>query len=738
MGMLARIVTARRGKWLVVAGWIVLLAAVAPLGAKLADVTDNRTESFLPAEAESTQVLRIQKERFPGGESVSGLVVYHRPGGLTAADRRVIAEDARRAAEALPLVAPPAGPQVSPRGDVAYLVVALPADNERLGEWGKTLRRITGEGGDGLRVYVTGTLGFTADFEEIFAEVDFKLLLVTVLLVLVLLGLIYRSPAIAVIPLVVLAIAYGIAQGLVYLYARSGATVNDNGVSILVVLMFGVGTDYCLLLVSRYREELRRYQDKHEAMAHALRRTGPAILASGLTVSLTMLVLLLADLGSTRSLGPVTAIGVAVAMVAGLTLLPALLTIAGRRGFWPRRSIVEYRPEAADDVERVGLWRRVGERVLRRPGLALGLTVGLFAVASLGLLAYKEDYSIAGAFRAETESVEGFEVMQRAFPAGALFPTTVLVLREDGAVRPADVAAVQKRIADVPGVASVRVTGRSTDGEIARLSVVFRDDPFEESALERVEVLRDRVRDAAPGVRVLVGDGSAVQADFNAAASRDLKLIVPLALLVIFVILAVLLEALVAPLLLIATVVLSFLGTFGLSMVFFRYVLGDTGVDGSLPTYAFIFLVALGIDYTIFLMSRVREEARHHGTREGALRALAATGAVITSAGIILAGTFSVLMTLPVTFIFHLGFMVAVGVLLDTFVVRTIMVPAILEVVGDRIWWPSSARGGAHALHEELTSPRGNGASPRREAGPPAAPAAPTADRRAREPQHRR
>ncbi len=298
MGMLARIVTARRGKWLVVAGWIVLLAAVAPLGAKLADVTDNRTESFLPAEAESTEVLRIQKERFPGGESVSGLVVYHRPGGLTAADRRVIAEDARRAAEALPLVAPPADAQVSPRGDVAYLVVALPADNERLGEWGKTLRRITGEGGDGLRVYVTGTLGFTADFEEIFAEVDFKLLLVTVLLVLVLLGLIYRSPAIAVIPLVVLAIAYGIAQGLVYLYARSGATVNDNGVSILVVLMFGVGTDYCLLLVSRYREELRRYQDKHEAMAHALRRTGPAILASGLTVSLTMLVLLLADLGS--------------------------------------------------------------------------------------------------------------------------------------------------------------------------------------------------------------------------------------------------------------------------------------------------------------------------------------------------------------------------------------------------------------------------------------------------------
>ena len=240
---------------------------------------------------------------------------------------------------------------------------------------------------------------------------------------------------------------------------------------------------------------------------------------------------------------------------------------------------------------------------------------------------------------------------------------------------------------------------------VGLLSVVFRDDPFKSAALDRVAVMRERLRGAAPRVRALVGDGSAVQADFNRAAARDLRVIVPLALLVIFVILAILLSALVAPLLLILSVVLSFLGTFGLSILFFRYVLGDRGVDGSLSTYAFIFLTSLGIDYTIFLMSRVREEARHHGTREGALRALAATGPVITSAGIVLAGTFAVLLTLPVTFIFDLGFMVAVGILLDTFVVRTIMVPAILEVVGDRVWWPSSAGGGAHALHEPVSTP---------------------------------
>ena len=349
-------------------------------------------------------MLRLQEERFRGGDTVSGLVVYERPGGLTPADRRRIVRDARRAARALPLAAPPAVPfapgapssLVSPDGSVAYAVVQLPDDNRRLAEWGKTLREIAGSpGGGGLKVAVTGPLGFNADFEEIFSSIDVKVLLVTVTLVLVLLGLIYRSPVIALIPLVVVGFAYGIAQGLVYLYARSGATVSDNGTSILIVLMFGVGTDYCLLLVARYREELRSHADKHDAMEAALGRSGPAILASGLTVALTMLVLLLAQVGSTHSLGPVSAIGVAVALTAGLTLLPALLTICGRRGFWPRRHLVEL-AEDGGEAERVGVWRRVGERVLHRPGAALAVTVALFGAGALGLLAYQEDYSVEG------------------------------------------------------------------------------------------------------------------------------------------------------------------------------------------------------------------------------------------------------------------------------------------------------------------------------------------------------
>jgi RND superfamily putative drug exporter len=710
MGALARIVTGRRSKWLVVLVWLILIVPFGALGGKLVDATDNRTESFLPADAESTEALRVQEQRFPGGETVTGLIVYRRPGGLTDADRAEIEADAERASEVIPLQGPAVIPfaatsppdLVSPDGDLAYTIVAVPDDNDRLAEWGTDLRGAVHEDTpDGLEVYVTGSLGFNADFEEVFGDLDAKVLLVTVSLVVVLLLLIYRSPVIAFIPLVVVGVAYTIARGLVYLYADSGATVSDNGATILVVLMFGVGTDYCLLLVSRYREELRRHEDKHEAMQLAVRRSGPAILASGLTVALTMLVLLVATIGSTNSLGPVSALGVTVAFTAGLTLLPALLTITGRRGFWPRRHMVEFNPEGGAE-EREGLWRRLGQRVLQRPGAALGVTLVLFGIGCLGLLAYQEDYSVQNFFKNPTESADGFTVMQQAFPAGALVPTTVLVERLDGEVTDEDIAAVREAAQDIDGVASIDAgDARSTDGGVARLTLVFADDPFEAAALERVAVLRDAVHGAAPdGARVLVGDGSAVQADFNEAAARDLRLIVPLALLVIFVILAVLLQALVAPVLLIASVVVSFLGTLGLSVAFFIYVIGDTGVDNSLPTYAFIFLVALGIDYTIFLMSRVREEARHHGTREGTLRALAATGPVITSAGIILAGTFAVLLTLPVTFIFDLGFMVAVGILLDTFVVRTIMVPAIIELVGDRVWWPSTASGGGRALHE--------------------------------------
>jgi RND superfamily putative drug exporter len=709
---LAALVTGRRSKWIVIALWIVAVVALAPLGSKLADVTQDDTESFLPASAESTEVQRLLKDRFAGGETSNGIVIYRRAGGLTAADKAKIARDARRVEKAVPVIGRPAAPfqkgspreLVSPKGDVAYTVTTLPLDFDRLDDWGKAMRRVTGDGGGGLEVYVSGDAGFQADFEEVFSSLDTRLLVATMTLVIVLLLAIYRAPLIALVPIVVVGLAYQAATGFIYLYADSGQNVNSNSTSILIVLMFGVGTDYCLLLVSRYREELHRIDDKHLAMRSALRRAGPAILASGCTVVAAMLVLLLSEAGTTKTLGPVSAIGVGCVLLAGLTLLPALLTVAGRRGFWPRSSALACRPEEIAE-DHPGVWRRVGDRVLRRPGFTLAATTALFAVFALGLLAYQEDYSIGGAFKKDIESVTGFEVLGRALPAGALGPTAVLVERRDGRVTTADIDKARRRLENVDGVATVRPPAEpSKNGRIGRFDVVFEDDPYSQAALERVQTLRSRLRNLGPGVRALVGSGSAVQDDFNRAAERDLRVIVPVALLVITIILGVLLQAIVAPVVLIATVLASFFGTLGLSVFFFIKVLGDRGVDASLPTFAFIFLVALGVDYTIFLMSRVREEARTHGTREGTLRALAATGPVITSAGIILAGTFSVLMTLPVTFAFNIGFMVAVGILLDTFIVRTLMVPAAIELLGDRIWWPSSASGGGRALRE-VTEP---------------------------------
>jgi putative drug exporter of the RND superfamily len=711
---LASIVAGRRTKWAIVVVWIVAAFAMQPLGSKLSDVTTDDTESFLPSSAESTAVVRALDHEFPAKETALALVVYQHEGGLTPANKAKIAADAQKI-EAEPGKVPlvksqpplipftPGAPAnlVSSNGTVAYAVYTVPTDFDHEFDWGKAIRDITGSNTGDMNVYVTGDVGFNTDAHDVFSNIDTKLLLATVILVLVLLGAIYRSVLVALSPLIVVFLAYTVATGLIYLYAKSGATVSSNSTGILVVLMFGVGTDYCLLLVSRYREELRRIEDKHEAMQRAVRRAGPAILASGLTVTLAMLVLVLAESGNTKSLGPVAAISVFSAMVAGLTLLPAVLTIFGRRGFWPRRNIVNYDPEHPSVVHQ-GVWRRFGDRVLHRPGPALAITGGVFLLGALGLIAYNVDYSSTTFFKKSVQSVEGFKVLSANFPAGTLSPTTVLVEQQGGPVTPADVQLAAAKLRAVKGVAAVVPTRQvSNNGQIAIVDVILKGDPNNISSLDLVPKMRDAVANLKPGVTALVGGGTAINYDFNKATERDLKLIAPLALLVMAIILAILLQAIVAPLVLLASVVLSFACTLGISILFMRFVVGDAGFDASIPTFAFIFLVALGIDYTIFLMARVREESRRHGTREGMLRAIAATGPVITSAGIILAGTFSVLMTLPVTFTFDLGFMVALGILLDTFIVRTIMVPAAVELIGDKIWWPSTAAGGGRVLHEE-------------------------------------
>ena len=683
-----------RAKWLVIAAWLVAAVALGPLQPRLQEATVNDPVVFLPSDAESTRVVELLGERFESGRTAPALVVYRNADGLTVEDEAAIAEDVEAFADvsgAQGVVSPldegaeEAGLR-SPDGSVAVAVVPLDATTiERIEPAVGELREITGErGGDGLESWVTGGAGVSVDAVEVFGSIDATLLLATTVLILVLLLLIYRSPAVALVPLVVVALAYVVAAGIVYaLVSRAGLDVNGQATGILVILMFGAGTDYCLLIVSRFREELARVEDKHAAIEAALTHTSPAILSSGGTTSLALLTLLVADLGSIRSAGPVLALGIAVTMLAGLTLLPALLAALGRRSFWPAIPRV-----GAEERRRPGIWRRIGDVVARRPGVALTVTVAALALASLGNLVSLPGLSLASGFRATPESVEGFRALEEALPAGAAATTDVLVESDPARVDGAS-GAVAAALAGVRGVEAVRPGERSEDGRIARLSVTLASDPYGDEAVDAIPELREAARDAAgEGAIALVGGATAEEADGRAAASRDASLVVPLTLLVVLLILVALLRALVAPLYLVASVVLSFAATLGLTYALLEYVFDAPGTDASLPIFVFVFVVALGVDYNIFLVARIREETRRHGPREGVLRGLERTGGVITSAGLILAGTFAVLMTLPLEQLFQLGFAVAIGILVDTFVVRTLVVPAIALLLGRWSWWP--------------------------------------------------
>ena len=707
-------VTGRRAVWFVVVAWLLAAGALSPVQGQLPNVESNDNAAFLPASAESTEVDRLLRDRFAGGRAVPALLVYQRPGGLTGSDWAALAADAERAGQVTdtgtPVVpASSGGGLVSADGSVAVVVLPIATGGGlRVRDTVAAVRDVL-HPPEGARVYVTGPAGISADAVTVFTNVDVKLLLATVLLVLVLLLVIYRSPLLAIVPLVCVGFAYTLAAALVYLLAsRAGLLVNAQATSLMLILMFGAGTDYTLLLIARYREELCRELDQRAAIRAAMRAAGPSVLSSGLTVIAALGVLLVARLGSTRVLGPVGAIGIACVLLSTFTLLPAVLALLGRRAFWPFTAQVAHRPDhtgpdhtgpdhpkEADGRSRA-TWTRIGAAVLARPVRAGLLVLLVFGIGAAGLTRYVEDVDLLHAFRASTDSATGYDVLRANFPAGTLAPTTVVVERGDGPLLGGDVAAAEQRIRSAPGVVSVTEQGRSTDGRAGRLSAVFGDDPYDRAGLQRVADLRAALATGLPtGVRALAGGDPAVQFDGRQTAERDLRLIVPLTLAVILLILVLLLRALVAPLYLIATVIVSFFGAFGLSTVVFRDVLGQPGIHPVEPTFAFLFLVALGVDYNIFLMARVREEANRRGTRDAILAGLVTTGGVITSAGVVLAGTFAVLMTLPLAMLFQLGFTVAVGILLDTLLVRTVLVPAITGLLGDRAWWPGRVIGAA-------------------------------------------
>ncbi|MBW3653150.1 MAG: MMPL family transporter [Actinobacteria bacterium] len=680
MSSLLTIASGRSAKWVVAGVWLAAIAVTFAfnLPGRFAEAENNESTSFLPGDAESTKALELT-ERFQGGELAPLVIVYRREGGLTTADRRRIAAD-RTALNKLDLPATSqfSAPQLSPDGTAAIVQANITGDGEAdtiLGPVDAVRDRVSDPGG-GLQAKVTGPAGYAADRIKVFEGINSTLLGAGLLLVLVLLALIYRSPVFLWIPLLAIVFAEVTTRALGYALTEAGVTVNGQSSAILSILVLGVGTDYALLLVARYREELRNHEDKHEAMALALRTAGPAIFASGMTVIAALLCLMLADVNGTSGLGPVAALGVAVAMIAMLTLLPAWLVIWGRRAFWPR--VPHFGSEGADETH--GAWRRVGDRVARSPRRVWLGTVALLLFLSLGLLNLDDGLTSGNSFRDDVEAVAGQELLAKSFPSGANAPTDIVV------PDPARADEVRAAIAGVPGVASVRAVKRGEDG--ALLAAVLEPDPFSTQAFELIPDIRAAAKRAG-GEETVVGGGTAVEYDLRVAAARDTRVIVPVALAVVLLILIVLLRALVAPLMLIATVILSFAAALGVGAVVFDVVFGFPGSDPGLPLFAFIFLVALGIDYNIFLMARVREETERHGTREGMLRGLAVTGAVITSAGIVLAGVFSVLGVPPLVFLTEIGFVVAFGVLLDTFVVRSVLVPALTFEIGPRVWLPS-------------------------------------------------
>jgi putative drug exporter of the RND superfamily len=663
-------------KWLVLVAWLVIVGVSSGFAAKLTEVQNNEASSWLPASAESTRALE-KMAPFQSPNAIPTVVVYERSSGLTEDDIAAATEDAAEFATLEGVKGEVMGPLPSEDGQAMQTLVTFDLGSEgweKMPDVADEIREIADQ--DGMSVYVSGAGGQAADAAEAFAGIDTNLLFATLGVVILILLFTYRSPVLWILPIFCAGVALFTSQAIVYFLAKyADLTVNGQSQAILTILVIGAGTDYALLLVARYREELRRHEDRHEAMAFALHRAAPAILASAATVVLGMLCLLFAEMNSTAGLGPVAAIGIAVTFVVMVTLLPALLVITGRWIFWPKRPHF-----GSPEPTQSGLWAKVGRRIAPRPRAVWVGTTIVLAIACLGLfrldtagLATEDSYT------KEFESITGQKVLVEHGLVDQSNTVMVVANAEQG-------AAVVEAMTGLEGLSEP--TPPVTADGVAFTQAAIQGDVSSPAAFETVERVRDTVH-AVDGADALVGGGSAFYLDTKEAASSDNKLIIPIILLVVFLILVALLRALVAPLILIATVVLSFGAALGISVLLFEYVFGFAGSDPAFPLFAFVFLVALGIDYNIFLMTRVREETANFGTRRGSLVALTSTGGVITSAGLVLAATFLVLGTIPVVFLAELGVAVALGVMLDTLIVRSVLVTALNLDLGAKIWWPS-------------------------------------------------
>ncbi|MFJ3928185.1 MMPL family transporter [Streptomyces sp. NPDC090022] len=706
--------------WVTISAWLVAAVALAALAPQLKSTSDQA--EFLPSHYESVQAARAQERAFPQNEQPAAVAVFQRTDrkALTEADKAAVAKAAAGLQDkGLPKIkAVTSSPEaVSANGEIALAQVLASVKDPYDPELGESVEKLREEArsllaGTDLTVGLTGAAASAVDAKEASGDTDAMIMSATLVLIVVLLLVIFRSPLIAILPVVVISLAFMVATGLISTAAELGGLKADASISaILIVVLFGVGTDYILFLLFRYREQLRGGQDPKQAMISAVALVGETITSAAAAVVVAFLALLLSTMGMLRAMGPSLAISVAVALVAGLTLVPAVFSLLGTKAFWPSKA---WRKEP-----RNALAGSIGSVAAKRPGIVAGVTAAVLAVLAVGALGFQPKFDTDSSLPQDLESVTAMKDLQRGFAAGQTDPTAVFLEKRDGtALDPAQLEAFGAAL-KIEGVGQVSPARTGANGAVAQYSVVLEYRPTEDKALDLVAgPLRDAAHRAAPeGTRALVGGTSAVLGDISTAVSRDYTVVFPAAGLAIMLILGLLLRSVVAPLYLMASVALGFAATLGATVWVFQEGAGEQGLLFTLPVIVYLFVVAIGTDYNILMVSRLREEiGAGRAPREAVRRAVTASAPTITAAAIILAGTFGVLMLAKNSMLQQMGFAVAFGILLTAFIMALLLVPTLTSLLGHRAWWPGhrdtlpAAPGGAGAAPGTGTGTGGSAA----------------------------
>ena len=731
--MLTDFTCSKKGKWITLIIWLIGAGILISSLPRLDQVQENNQALFLPANAESTNAFELAQEKFPS-DGTPTIIVFHNDKGLSTevfsaehdlSQWLISAESPDNIKQVLsPSLSPNlAASLISQNKTTMNIVVEItgePAESE-FSESIKIIReRLVLFDSLDVDVAVGGPGGLIVDLVSVFTQIDGFLLIVTILLVLTLLIVIYRSPIVAVIPLIGVALVFQVAGGIgAWVVEQFSFPISGQTTGIMTVVLFGTGTDYILFITARFREELSKNEDKHIAMQITMRGVGGAVASAGATILIATGALLLATLRSYQSLGPIIAIAIILMILASLTLIPATLTIFGRKAFWP----LQPKFSTSDNSKHTSknIYWKIGKYVLQKPRIILVIcTLTLFIMIG-GMNFYQPNYDPLASLPSNTESVRSFELLRKGFPAGDLSPTRIYIqlnnedqITSEKTLRQID--EITLALSEHPSIAGIKGPTRpfgitrtdekglwdtsqsdrfvSMDESVIRLDVVLNSNPYSQQAVDIIPSLRNQAKIAASNFgianeNILIGGETAEIHDTRNANNRDSIVVLPLILLAIGFILSILLRSLVAPIYLIITIAITYFATLGLSVTVFKFILGHEGIGTSVAFYLFVFLNALSVDYNIYLMSRVKEEARKSPLNEATREALSHTGGVITSAGLILAGTFSALMLLPLQDLFQLGFAVAIGVLMDTFITRTLIVPALISQFGKWNWWPT-------------------------------------------------